>query len=113
MRQTIQQRDKKRYRPDRDGAMASLYAHNKKIIVATQSVCAICGGIVDKSLKAPHPMSASVDHIIPIAKGGHPADISNLQLTHRACNRAKGTKIITEKVQRENKFVQSVDWSKA
>ena len=113
MRQTLQQRDKKRYRPDRDGPMRMQAEANKKIVVATQSVCAICGGIVDKSLKAPHPMSASVDHIIPIAKGGHPSDINNLQLTHRACNRAKGTKIITEKPQREVAFAQSADWRKA
>lgn len=69
---------------------------NKRLILATQDICAICGKPVDKTLRSPDPMSPSIDHIIPIAKGGHPCDISNLQLAHRACNRAKGTKIIND-----------------
>ena len=72
------------------------YEVNRKIILATQEVCGICGKPVDKTLKPPHPMSATVDHIIPIAKGGHPCDLDNLQLAHRSCNRAKGDKIVKE-----------------
>lgn len=34
-----------------------------------------------------------IDHIIPIAKGGHPSDIDNLQLAHWTCNRQKSDKI--------------------
>ena len=44
-------------------------------------------------LKYPDPMSKTVDHIIPIAKGGHPSDLANLQLAHRWCNRQKGAKM--------------------
>lgn len=84
------------HRPDREGAWRSLFETNKKIILATQEVCAICGQPVDKSLRSPHPMSASVDHIIPIAKGGHPAALDNLQLAHRFCNRQKGTKLTAD-----------------
>lgn len=82
----------------------------------SQDVCAICGRPVDKSLKNPHPLAATVDHIIPIAKGGHPSDISNLQLAHRQCNRAKSDKIIESKTdtQLENirrlKITQTVNW---
>ena len=43
--------------------------------MATQSHCGICGQPVDKNLKHGHPMAPCVDHIIPIAKGGHPSDI--------------------------------------
>ena len=32
--------------------------------------CHICGKKVNKRLKHPHPMSASLDHIVPLAKGG-------------------------------------------
>ena len=99
-------------RPDQAGRFRSAFTANKKIILATQSTCAICGGFVDKTIKSPDPMSPSVDHIIPIALGGHPSDMSNLQLTHRACNRAKGTKILTEKVVKQNAFIQSKDWKK-
>ena len=89
-------------------------ATNRKIILATQSICAICGKPVDKTLKSPDPMSASVDHIIPIAKGGHPCDLDNLQLAHRSCNRAKGVDIVPQikfEAREPNRdFPQSRDW---
>ena len=99
-------------RPERHGNFASQYKVNRKIILATQSVCAICGGFVDKTLKSPHPMSATIDHIIPVALGGHPSAMENLQLTHRRCNGMKGKKIISEKAKHENVFVHTFDWKK-
>jgi len=54
--------------------------------------CQLCGKRVDPELKWPDPKSASIDHIIPISKGGN--DIkSNVQLAHLGCNLAKGNKI--------------------
>ena len=101
-------------RPDRTGAHRSQFAANKKIILATQELCAICGQPVDKSLKSPDPMSASIDHIIPIFKGGHPSDLSNLQLAHRACNRAKGIKLVADVPKKNNDpnrdLPQSANW---
>jgi 5-methylcytosine-specific restriction endonuclease McrA len=70
------------------------YARNRKRIMMSESVCGICGRPVDMSLKAPDPMSPTVDHIIPINKGGHPSDINNLQLAHWICNRMKSDKVI-------------------
>ncbi len=35
-------------------------------------------------------MSAEVDEIIPVSKGGDPLDIRNCQLVHRVCNQRKG-----------------------
>ena len=69
------------------------FERNRKKIIAANNICAICGQPVDKRLKYPHPMSATVDHIIPISKGGHPTDIDNLQLAHFYCNRQKGDKM--------------------
>jgi len=52
-------------------------------------ICQICGGKVNKHLKWPHPKSASLDHVIPISKGGtHTRD--NVQLAHLICNTVKG-----------------------
>jgi 5-methylcytosine-specific restriction endonuclease McrA len=82
-----------RYRPDHDGTHRLAYERAKKIIFATQTVCAICGQPVDFSLKYPHPMCATVDHIIPIDRGGHPSDLSNLQLAHFTCNVKKANRI--------------------
>lgn len=61
----------KRNRPDKDGTHRGAFEKNKKKIYATQTVCGICGKPVDFSLKYPHPLSPCIDHIIPIAKGGH------------------------------------------
>lgn len=81
-------------RPDQNGAHRGAFEKNKKKIYATQEVCGICGRPVDFSLKYPHPLSPCIDHIIPVAKGGHPSDISNLQLAHWTCNRQKSDKLI-------------------
>ena len=89
---------KKTPRPDQTGPLRKQYDLAKKKILATQGICGICGKPVDKSLAYPDPMSACVDHIIPVAKGGHPSDISNLQLAHWVCNRSKSDKLMgTEK----------------
>lgn len=105
-------------RADRQGAHRTAYEKNRRRILQTQDICGICGKPVDKTLKYPHPMSACVDHIVPIDKGGHPSDISNLQLAHMCCNRAKSDKLtqeITEPNQGDttisNRILpQAIDW---
>lgn len=80
-------------RPDHNGTQRAQFESNKKKIYATQRVCGICGNPVDFGFKFPHPLSPTIDHIIPVAKGGHPSDMSNLQLAHMTCNRQKSDKI--------------------
>jgi len=82
-------------RPDRDGTHRLAFERNKKKIYATQTVCGICGKPVDFSCKFPHPLSPCIDHIIPVAKGGHPSDLANLQLAHFWCNRQKSDKLFS------------------
>ncbi|HFU4055725.1 TPA: HNH endonuclease [Streptococcus suis] len=103
-------------RADRHGPHRTEADRSKKRILKTATICAICGHPVDKSLKAPHPMSAAIDHIIPIAKGGHPSDISNMQLTHRQCNRQKSDKLFNDissipKVIGNRNLPQSINWA--
>lgn len=109
-------------RPDRDGTHRKAFERNKKKIYATQSVCGICGKPVDMSLRYPNPWAKSIDHIIPLDRGGHPSDMENLQLAHWQCNRQKSNKIMTQtdnKSQKKNEQVvsnrclpQSMDWTK-
>lgn len=97
----------------RYGPFRQEFERNKKKILMSQNVCGICGKPVDKSLKYPDPMSPTIDHIIPIARGGHPADLDNLQLAHRCCNRAKSDKIQSSAVPEEigNRNLKwSIDW---
>lgn len=89
-----QPRAKPNIRQDHNGTHRSQFESNKKRIYATQKICGICGKPVDFSFKFPHPLSPCIDHIIPVSKGGHPSDISNLQLAHMTCNRQKSDKLI-------------------
>ena len=107
---------RKRNRPDQNGVHRGAFERNKKKIYATQTVCGICGKPVDFKLKYPHPLSPCIDHIIPIAKGGHPSDLDNLQLAHWTCNRQKSVKLIdrtemkTQEVISNRVLPQSMDW---
>ncbi len=85
--------DNRNNRADHQPGHRGEYERNRRKILATQSVCAICGLPVDKALRFPNPMAATVDHIVPLERGGHPSALENLQLAHAACNRAKGTKL--------------------
>lgn len=53
-------------------------------------ICQLCKKKVDKKLKWPHQMSASIDHIVPVSKGGAHLK-SNVQLAHLICNMSVGT----------------------
>jgi 5-methylcytosine-specific restriction endonuclease McrA len=54
-------------------------------------VCGICEEPVDRHLEYPHPMSASLDHVIPIIAGGSHT-YGNVQCSHRDCNVKASTK---------------------
>ncbi len=61
-------------------------------VIAEETVCGICGRWVDKLLTNPHPMSAQVDHIIPVKLAPQLVMVrSNLRLCHRVCNLRRGT----------------------
>ena len=99
-------------RPERNPAIRSQWEANKKIVLATQSICGICGRPVDKSLKYPDPMSPTVDHIIPVSKHGDPISLDNLQLAHRYCNRMKSDKMPEVATKKESRggLPQSCNW---
>ena len=83
-------------RIDRTGQFRTELDRNRKIIFRTQTVCGICGAPVDLTKKSPDPLSPTIDHIIPVSRGGHPSDLSNLQLAHRWCNREKSNKLFLQ-----------------
>lgn len=103
-------------RPDKYGAHRAAYEKNKKRILSTHNICGICGRPVDMTLKVGDPLAPCIDHIIPVAKGGHPSDIDNLQLAHWTCNRQKSDKLFKNKEKAEPKVLgnrvlpQSRDW---
>lgn len=110
----------RRYRTDELGEHRTALDRNRKKIYATQTLCGICGKPVDMSLRYPNPMSKTVDHIVPISRGGHPSDIENLQLAHLTCNLEKSDRLMKETdrpsptqqatmISNRN-FPQSYDW---
>lgn len=57
--------------------------------------CSLCGNEIDEELRWPDPLSKSVDHIIPLARGGsHTQD--NLALAHLICNMRKGARLLAD-----------------
>ena len=50
--------------------------------------CGICGEAIPQDAQWPHRLSPSVDHIIPISKGGAHTR-ANVQATHLTCNCSK------------------------
>ena len=64
---------------------------NVEVFERDDWLCGLCGEPVDKDLSWPDPMSASLDHIIPLSRcGAHTLD--NVQLAHLACNIRKTIK---------------------
>ena len=55
-------------------------------------VCALCSGPVDLTLNRRSRMGATVDHVVPISRGGLD-EWSNVQLAHWICNVKKSNKL--------------------
>jgi hypothetical protein len=62
----------------------------RQIYNNSNGMCGICGDSIDWSLKWPHPMSMSVDHIVPLSRGGDDSE-SNLRASHLRCNCQRGS----------------------
>ena len=88
-------------RQDRIGPHRVAFEKNKKKIFKTQNVCGICGKPVDFKLKYPHPLSAVIDHIVPINKGG------NRQKSDKLFNQAREVK----QVLGNRNLPQTRDWA--
>lgn len=55
-------------------------------------ICGLCGEPVSPDVAWPDPLSPSVDHIVPLSKGGGHT-VENVQLTHLQCNVRKGDRV--------------------
>ena len=75
----------------------------KKLYKKYNGVCQICGKkcdyedyvITEKGVHIAGNMYPSIDHMIPLAKGGTHTD-NNVQLAHRICNSIKSSNIVEE-----------------
>lgn len=55
-------------------------------------VCQLCGEPIDRQYVSPSMLAASIDHILPIARGGGDTP-DNVQASHRICNTRKGARL--------------------
>jgi 5-methylcytosine-specific restriction endonuclease McrA len=63
----------------------------RRVFARDKWQCGLCGARVDRRLAWPHPLSATLDHIVPMSCGG-PHTYANVQLAHLSCNSAKSNR---------------------
>jgi len=66
------------------------------VLAASTGICHTCGKAIDLDLPGTHPNGPTLDHIIPVSRGGSPTDPRNLTIAHRLCNETRGSKLTTE-----------------
>lgn len=83
-------RDKSRRRRARvKGARSDELVRSVEVLDRDGWICQLCGTPIDKGAEWPDPMSKSIDHVIPVSRGGHHS-MDNLQAAHLGCNSRKG-----------------------
>lgn len=56
-------------------------------------VCWLCEEPIDRSLRHPDPMSASVDHVVPLARDGEHV-YENVRAAHLTCNVRRRARLV-------------------
>ena len=64
---------------------------NLEVFERDSWVCGLCSLLVDPDAAYPDPGSASLDHVVPLSRGGEHS-LSNVQLAHLSCNVSKGAR---------------------
>lgn len=77
----------------------TLRDRHRAIIRRGKPPCHLCGDAIDYQLPYLHPMEFTVDHVIPLARGGSDT-LENKAPAHRSCNRAKSDKLKGESKRR-------------
>lgn len=54
--------------------------------------CCWCELPVDKDLPGTHPAGPSVEHLVPLSRGGSLLDRANVALAHLGCNVSRGSR---------------------
>lgn len=54
--------------------------------------CKLCGGALDMGAAKAHPLAPTLDHIVPLSRGGDHL-YANVQAAHFRCNTAKGNRV--------------------
>jgi hypothetical protein len=85
-------RAKSRRRARHAGAKVVEYIYLPDIAERDGHRCGICRRQVDMTLLVPHPKAPTLDHVVPLARGGDHSK-ANAQLAHFLCNSRKGDRV--------------------
>ncbi len=69
--------------------------NEKQVFIRDGWICQHCKKKVNKKLKFPNHMCASLDHIVPLSKGGKHI-YANVQLAHFICNMIKRNTVLPQ-----------------
>lgn len=64
-----------------------------KVMARDKWICHLCQDKIPKAAKHPHALSATLDHIVPLARGGLHS-YANIKAAHLSCNVRKGASIV-------------------
>lgn len=76
------------------GRTGAAWENARRRVLASSNICHICSELIDLSLKYPDPMSATVDHLIPVSSMAWDdprlTDVEFLAPAHDVCNKRRG-----------------------
>lgn len=64
-----------------------------ELLVDQDFKCHLCGNAIDPDCRYPDPECPTIDHVIPLSRGGTGLR-ENLKAAHMRCNSAKGAKVM-------------------
>ena len=73
------------------GRSGTKWEQLKARVFAEETHCWLCHRYVDQTLPPRTAQSRSVDHIVPLSKGGAELDRRNVRLAHHGCNSRRGS----------------------
>ena len=79
-------------------------SHRKRrvdAIRASGGICLLCGQPMRLDLPGTHPEGPTLEHIIPVGRGGSPDDPRNLSASHMLCNSRRGNRLLSEMPRQE------------
>ena len=102
---------KRRYHPDcakksqqanyrkktvkRQGIVKPAYIWHELVLETYGFICYLCDSPIDMKLPRTSKRGATIDHVVPISRGGVD-ELENLRLVHWECNNRKSNKLVEE-----------------
>lgn len=79
----------------RQGVVKPGNIHYLEVFERDQGVCWLCNKVVDTTLPRVSKFGGTIDHVIPISRGGEDT-LENCRLAHWICNNHKSNKLVEE-----------------